>query len=71
VSIASLAWTLYHDLKKDRATAAQDKTKEIEWLTAELRAQPEAQWRPANLAPEQHELIIAAVAAEIVHSQYS
>jgi hypothetical protein len=71
VSIASLGWTIYHDLKKDHATAAPDQAKEIEWLAEELQAQPETQLRPANLIPEHHELIIAAIAAEIVRSRFS
>ena len=60
----------YHDLKKDRAAAPQDHAKEIEWLTAEVRAEPETQRRPADLTVEQQQLIIVAVAAEIVHSQF-
>jgi|SRR6516165_8695073 hypothetical protein len=69
VSIATLGWTVYHDLKKDRAAASQDEAKEVERLAAGMRAKPEAAWPAANLAPEQHQLIIAAVAEEIVRSQ--
>jgi hypothetical protein len=40
VSMASLGWTIYDDLKNDHAAVAQDQTKEIDWLSAERRAQP-------------------------------
>ncbi|MGH7117085.1 MAG: hypothetical protein ACREE9_21640 [Stellaceae bacterium] len=65
VSIVSLGWTIYHDQKQDWATAASDQAKDVERLTAELRAQPEAEC-PPNITPEQHQLIIATVADEIV-----
>jgi hypothetical protein len=70
VSIASLGWTIYHDLKKDRATAKRDQTAEAAQLSADLKGQPEAESRPAKLTPEQHDLIITAVAAEIVRSDF-
>jgi hypothetical protein len=30
VSVASLGWTIYHDLKSDHASATQDKAREID-----------------------------------------
>jgi hypothetical protein len=65
VSIVSLGWTIYHDLKQDRAATAPDPAKDIERLSAELQAQPEAE-RPPNITPGQHQLIIGTIAAEIV-----
>ena len=72
VSAASLGWTIYRDLKKDRATAGRDQARDAERLSALLREERiEAARLPPNLTPGQHEIIITSVAAEIVGEDVS
>ena len=67
VSVASLGWTVYHDLKEDRAKAGRDRAAEAERLSARLReGRVEAGRLPRDLTPERHDLVIRTVAEEVV-----
>ena len=67
VSIASLGWTIYHDTKKDRASAGLDQAAKAQRLAAQLQEDgTEAARLPANLTPEQRDTVIRVIAAEIV-----
>jgi hypothetical protein len=59
VSIAALAWTIWHDLKKDHATRPQ--SEQAEALAAAL-----ALAAPPALAPPQRTLLVRVVAEETV-----
>ena len=69
VSIVSLGWTVYRDIKKDRATTRLDQAEKIRRLTKQLReAEQEDGREPADLTPQQRTQIISVIAAEIVAS---
>ena len=69
VSIASLGWTVYHDTRKDRATAKLDRAGKIGRLTEQLReARPEIASAPSDITPERRTQIISVIAAEIIGS---
>jgi hypothetical protein len=59
VSVASLAWTIWRDIKKDHATRSQ--TEKAEVLAAAL-----AQSAPPALLPSQRTLLVQVVAEETV-----
>jgi hypothetical protein len=69
VSIASLGWTVYHDIKKDHATTGLDQAGKTRRLTEQLReAEQEIGPVPADLTPGQRAQIMSVIAAEIVGS---
>lgn len=59
VSVASFAWTIWHDLKKDHATSSRGE--QAEALAAAL-----AQSAPPALPPAQRTLLVQVVAEETV-----
>ena len=69
VRIASLGWTIYHDIKQDRATAALDQAGKSQRLTEQLQeSEPELAPVPSDLSAERRARIISVIAAEIVGS---
>ena len=68
VSLASFGWTVYRDVKKDRAAAKADRTATETQLAALLREEDHfASGRlPPDMTAEQGSLVVAAVASEIV-----
>jgi hypothetical protein len=67
VSIVSSSWTIYHDIKKDRATEALDQAGKIRRLTEQLQeAGPELGLVPSHVTPEQRAQIIMVIATEMV-----
>lgn len=69
VSIVSLGWTVYHDIKKDRATARLDQAGRTQRLTEQLQeAGPEIGPMPSDFTPERRAQIISVIATEIVGS---
>ena len=65
VSIASLGWTIWHDIRKDRAVAGLHQAGKTRRLTEQLQ---EAGPVPTGFTPQMHIQIIGVVAAEIVGS---
>jgi len=61
VSIASLGWTIYHDIKKDHADASA----KTQALKQQLKDGQAAAGLP-NIAPAQYDHILTVVATEIV-----
>ena len=59
VSVASLAWTIWHDLKKDHASRSQNEQAEALATALARSAQP-------ALAPPQRTLVVRVVAEETV-----
>ena len=67
VSIAALGWTIYHDLKRDTATAKLNQVGKAERLTARLRDESDAAADfPARLPEPQRLRIVHGIATEIV-----
>jgi hypothetical protein len=68
VSLASFAWTVYRDLKKDRDAAKADRAATEARLVALLREEPHfaAGSLPQGMTVEQQSLVVATVASEIV-----
>jgi hypothetical protein len=67
VSIASLGWTVYHDIKKDRTTAGLDQVGKVQRLAEQLhQAGLEIRPVPPDITPERRARIISVIAAEVV-----
>jgi hypothetical protein len=66
VSIAALGWTIYHDIKKDRATAGLDQVGKTQRLATQLQQDGTAARLPAALSPEQRHTVVDVIAAEII-----
>ena len=68
VSLASVGWTVYRDVKKDREAARADRPAAEARLAALLREEEHfaAGRLPPGMTAEQESLVLAAIAAEIV-----
>lgn len=64
VSMASLGWTIYRDIKKDHE--AVQKAATTQYLAGRLREEAQANGWLLSFAPEQQALIVEGVAQEIV-----
>jgi hypothetical protein len=72
LSLVSFGWTVYRDLRKDRAEAATDGRTLAERVAAQLRSGAiEPGRRPTDVSSAQEALIIRVVAEEIVAAEPS
>ena len=61
VSVVSLGWTIFHDLKQDHTAAKLDRNEKAELLRTELQSAA-----PASLPPQHRGRILRVIATEIV-----
>jgi hypothetical protein len=72
LSLVAFGWTVYHDLKRDRAEAAARGPALAERVAGQLRSGAiEPGRRPSDISSEQEALIVKVVAEEIVAAEPS
>jgi len=70
LSLVSFGWTVYRDLKKDRAKAATGRRALTARIAAQLRADAiEHSRRPPGISSAQEALIVDVIAEEIVTAE--